>query len=414
MLGKVSIQIVEIIVNDVQRLQELLDAGELLHPVSDALSVVDLANALHSILDIPNASLNEPAERIKDIIGEPEHLVVVVADGFGMNFAEWLDYDSFTRQNLAAEMRTVFPSTTPIALTSLATGQWPAAHSVIGWFQSLREIDDVSTIISYARTSDKMALSELGVGVETAYPIPSRIGNAGRESLHVTPQHLVGSAYTNYWSGGLAQIGYEVDSPWLVIDSVVNAIHSVNCPTCFFVYMPQVDSAAHKHGAAHETTLTAARDVDRLLEALADSLPGDSRVVMTADHGHLDVPAGKTYRLDASDDIFRLCDGPFTGDQRAIYANVSEGKMDAFRAAIHERYGDDFLTLTASEVEECGLLGAAPLADETGSRMGNALLLSTRGAALDYRAALGDELHPLVSHHGSLTPAEMRIPLVVA
>lgn len=44
----------------------------------------------------------------------------------------------------------------------------------------------------------------------------------------------------------------------------------------------------------------------------------------------------------------------------------------------------------------------------------DALVLSTGGAVLDYRAALGDDVHPLVSHHGGLTPAEMQIPLVVA
>ena len=160
--------------SDMGRLKALLESGTLLHPVSDALSIVDFANALHDVMGVPNVSLNENASAVKGLIGEPEHLVLVMADGFGMNFVEGLDSDAFIPNHIAAEMRTVFPSTTPIALTALATGEWPGAHGVIGWFVMLTEIAAVSTIISYVRTCDNKPLSELGVRVEDTYPVPSQ------------------------------------------------------------------------------------------------------------------------------------------------------------------------------------------------------------------------------------------------
>ena len=401
--------------SDLKRLKALLDSEVLLHPVSDELSIVDLANALHSIMGVPNVSLDAGATRIKRLIGEPEHLVLVMADGFGMSFVEELDGDSFVRAHLVAEMRTVFPSTTPIALTSLATGEWPGKHAVIGWFLRLREINAVSTIISYARTVDRKPLSELGVGVEEAYPVPSRLGRMGLDALHIMPDRIVGSVYSKYWTGGISQRGYEINSPQQAVDLAIEGVLSARKPTCVYLYLPQVDNAAHILGASHRDTLKAAQGVDLALSALRNALPSNSRVVMTADHGHLDAPEHKRFPLDLSDEIIGLSRSMPTGDLRAVYVDVPGENMDAFREYVHSRFGDEFLVVTAEEIESTGLLGLGELSDETRNRMGNALVLSTGDALLDYRAALGEkEVHPMMSAHGGLTPAEIRIPLVIA
>ena len=244
--------------DDVQRLKELIESGALLHPVSEALSIVDLANALHNLMGVPDVFLNDRAMGVKRLIGEPGHLVLLLADGFGMNFVETLDEGAFIRRHLAAEMRTVFPSTTPVVLTTLATGEWPGRHGVIGWFLRLREIDAVSTIISYIRTADKKSLSEFGVCASDAYPVPSRIGKASREVLHIMPQQIAGSAYSNYWTGGTPQAGYDVESPEQVIEMAIRHLRSAQGPTCTYLYIPHVDSAAHKLGATHSNTLNAA------------------------------------------------------------------------------------------------------------------------------------------------------------
>ena len=158
--------------SDAKRLQSLLDSGSLMHPIGETPSIVDCANALHSLMNIPDTPLNDRALHIKRLIGEPDHLVLVLADGFGMNFVEGLDEGAFIRNHLATEMRTVFPSTTPIVLTSLATGEWPAAHSVIGWFVRLRQIDAVSTIISYIRSEGKKVVVQAGPECRRRLPRP--------------------------------------------------------------------------------------------------------------------------------------------------------------------------------------------------------------------------------------------------
>ena len=401
--------------SDVNRLKRLLDSKALLHPISDALSIVDFANAMHSIMGIPDVSLSEGAARVKRLIGEPEHLVLVVADGFGMNFVEDLDGDSFIRAHLAAEMRTVFPSTTPIALTTLATGAWPGKHAVIGWLQRLRGVHDVSTIIRYVRTSDKKPLSELGVGVEDAYPVPSRLGSIDRDALYIVPDPIVGSVYSNYWIGSISQRGYDINSPQQAVDLAIERVLSARKPTCVYLYLPQVDSAAHRRGTFHRDTLDAVHEVEFALNTLRNALPSNAKVVMSADHGHLDAPEHKRFPLGSPDEIIRLCRSMPTGDLRAVYMNILDENVVALRKEVHNRFGDDFLVVTSTDIEAIGLLGQGPLSGETRYRMGNALVLSTGEALLDYRSAVGDsDVYPMLSDHGGLTPAEMRIPLVIA
>ena len=399
--------------SDVKRMESLLDAGKLLRPVSGGLSIVDFANALHDAMGVLGVSLNENSHQIRTLVGEPDHLVLVLADGYGMNFIEGLDRNAFLRTQLAGEMHTVFPSTTPIVLTTLATGCWPGVHAVIGWFIRLAEIDATSTIISYIRTRDKKPLSDLGVRGGDAYPVESRIGKAGRAAVHIMPDHIIGSTYSTYWTGASSQVGYDAEFPEQAVHLALEHIKNAQRPTCVYMYLPQVDSLAHKLGATHEQTLHAARQVDRLLEKLTDRLPPSSRLVMTADHGHLDVPADKTYTVGKDDEIALQCTA-LTGDQRAVYAHVADENFGAFKDAIRAHCGDDFIVLRSDEVEELQLLGPEPVSKETRRRMGDALVLSTGEAVLDYRALVGDEVHPMASHHGGLTPAEMRIPLVVA
>ena len=399
--------------SDIGRMKSMLDAGVLLHPISGTFSIVDFASAVHDSMGVPDVPLNENCQRIRKLIGDPDHLVLVLADGFGMNFIEGLDRDAFLPNHLAAEMRTVFPSTTPIVLTTLATGRWPGAHSVIGWFVRLEGIGATSTIISYIRTRDGRALSDLGIRVDDAYPVESRIGKAARAAAHIMPAHITGSIYSNYWTGTSSQIGYDAESPEQAVYLALEHVKNARRPTCVYMYLPQVDSLAHKLGAAHEQTLHAARLVDRLLGELADRLPPNSRLVMTADHGHLDAPPDKTYTVEKNDEI-GLLGAALTGDQRAVFAHVADEDFGAFRDAVKAKCGDEFIVLRTGEVEELRLLGPEPVSDETRRRMGGALVLSTGEAVLDYRAVLGDDVHPMASHHGGLTPAEMRIPLFVA
>ena len=399
--------------HDAQKLKSLFASGALLHPVSDAPGLVDFAAALHAAIGASRAPLRPNAARIRAHIGDPDHLVFALVDGFGMNYVERQPSRAFIRRNLATEMRSVFPSTTSAALTAIATAEWPARHAVTGWHVLLPRINAVSVIIAYQRSPDKLPLSKLGIAPSDAYPVPSRMRPADRDAACLMPAHITNTAYSTYWAGGIRQIPYK--STRHAISALARRLAAATRPSFTYLYMPQVDSAAHKHGAYHATTMRAARVADETLERIAAALPSNARLVMTADHGHLDAPASRVHKIAPGGPILRLSETPPSGDVRLMYAHVRPDNLPAFRRAVRDRLGDDFLVLDAAQTDALRLLGPNPISPETRRRIGNALVLSTTDAVLDYRAALGEDASKRMrSHHSGLTPAEMRIPLVIA
>src|SRR6266571_5190298 len=105
--------------SDIEKLLEKFERGELLRPDPGVLNVVDLARALAWIGGVRNRQLDPGMARIVDLIGEPEHLVFILADGLGLNLLSELPQDSFLSRHRVAELRSVFPSTTASVLTSL-------------------------------------------------------------------------------------------------------------------------------------------------------------------------------------------------------------------------------------------------------------------------------------------------------
>lgn len=144
---------------EVTRFRSLLASGQLVHPYRRAehfqqditsiakddcvASFTDFASALACCC---GANVSDKAEKhtfrdqlVRDIGTRTRHIIVILCDGMGNSILEQhLPQTAFLRhRNQSDRLRAVFPSTTPAALTTLATAQWPGQHGVPGW--DLRE-----------------------------------------------------------------------------------------------------------------------------------------------------------------------------------------------------------------------------------------------------------------------------------
>ena len=99
-----------------------------------------------------------------------------------------------------------------------------------------------------------------------------------------------------------------------------------------YAYTSAVDTAAHAHGIASREWADAAAGTGRLLERLIAALPSDTALLVTADHGGLDVPT--TARIDMAADP-RLTAGVrvVAGEPRFRYLHTEPGATEDVRAA---------------------------------------------------------------------------------
>ena len=399
--------------SDVESLVAAFDAGELLRPSAAVPNIVDLGNAVATLAGIEAQSNTPNARNIADLIGHAEHLVLIAADGLGIDTVTALGDDSFIAGHVAMRLRTVFPSSTPVVFTSLATGEWPNTHAVIGWHMYLWESDCVSTIIRFHRRSDERDLSKLGVSAEQTYPIPSMAARFNRDSHSLLPEEIANGVYSTYVAGGAHQQGYNTLHD--AVDAVLSRVSKSDGPTFTYLYSPNVDAAAHKYGIEHDNVLAAAKELDREVQRLVAQLPVDSRVVMSADHGLLDANESQVHELEPSDEMVGCLKREAWGDSRAAVFDVRMGSEFEFERIFRDRFSDSFYLITVDEAEQLELYGPGRLSPMARRRLGSHIAISrgTDVIKINYPSAT-EKGTRMVSHHSGLTPSEMLVPLVVA
>ena len=392
--------------SDVARLLAWFESGALVRPDAAAPNTVALARAIGSICGVADVRLAPNEQRIADAIGPAEHLVFVMADGLGMNLIERLPEGSFFRQHLVMEMQAVFPSSTAPAVTSLATGCWPAEHAVPGWFTYLPDDGMIATILPFVERFSKRPLTEMGVDVRRALPVPSWLPRFAHDPLCYMPAFITASVYSNYLSGGQPQFGYKHVAD--AIAAIAARIENASAPTYTYFYVPFIDTAEHEHGPHAKAVGKTLRMVEHNIEALASRLAGEARIIVSADHGLTHVERRDQHEIEDGDPLLDVLRLPPSGEPRVPFFYPRIGGEVAFAAAFRERFGATHALLTINEVDELRLLGPDAFAPETRRRMGEFMAISATPDAIQHKP---DD--PMLGYHGGLLSDEMRIPLIV-
>ena len=397
--------------SDVERLLAAFDSGELVRPSPDRLNVVDLANALASIGGAADFPDSPGASAVADLIGPADHVVVVMVDGLGLDVVDAEHGAKFLAAHVAAEMTTVFPSSTPTVLTSYATGMWPAGHGVPSWHLYLDEIDDIATIIHYSRRGDDKDLGSLGLTPEQAYPSPTTAAAMAWPIFSIVPEEILDTPYSSYCRGHSPGYGYKGLED--AASAVLRRLGESGGPAFTHLYVPHVDAASHEYGIGHDVTKQAIAAVDRLLAGIAAHLPPNAAIVVSSDHGLLDMDAA-AHVVEPDDDLIGCLEHEPFGTAPSAMLQVRDDRAAEFETRFRERFGEDFYLLTAGDVLDLELLGPGPVSPVTRRRMGNYMALSAGAPSIRYNYPRAEEDdRQKVADHGGLTPEEMIVPLIV-
>jgi hypothetical protein len=134
-------------------------------------------------------------------------------------------------------------------------------------------------------------------------------------------------------------------------------------------------------------------------------------LAVVADHGMVAVAAEDTVDIDVCD---ALLDGvqAIGGEARARYVYVADGALDSVLAAWREPLADRAWVLSREEAIAAGWFGDR-VGDDVLPRIGD-VVVAARGAAALVRRAVEPLESSLLGHHGSMSTAEQRVPLLLA
>jgi hypothetical protein len=171
-----------------------------------------------------------------------------------------------------------------------------------------------------------------------------------------------------------------------------------------YAYYDGIDKVAHGTGlgAHYDAEL---RAVDRMVEDLVAQLPAGAALVVTADHGQIDVgPRVELLGREIMSSVQFL-----SGEGRFRWLHARGGAASDLLDAASGRYGESTWIMERDRMIDEGLFGGA-LTSAMVARLGNVALVPHRDIAFIDPADTGESR--LESRHGSLTSQEMLVPLV--
>jgi hypothetical protein len=295
-------------------------------------------------------------------------------------------------------LTSAFPSTTPVSLVTLGTGAMPGAHGILGF--NLRTPDGrILNHLRWGDDPDPAVWQPLPTAFQTAIA-------AGVAVTSVTRPEFEGTGVTVAANRGAAFSG--ASNADALVDRMLHALKAG--PGLVYGYHPELDRRGHESGVDSAPWREAARELDDLVERLLTGLPPGSALLITADHGQLNIPAGE--RIEMADHP-ALSAGvvAVAGEARARYLHLVPGALGDVRAAWQETFGDSAWVLTREEAIDGGWYGPVPPAHA--DRIGDLVVV-----CLGRRVALATGWEPprvarMVAFHGSVTAAEMTIPLLL-
>jgi hypothetical protein len=378
-------------------------------PRFDGASLLNLAATVDAAYGnaTPYALLAD--DRIRERLLGAARFVVWLIDGLGVEPLQKLAPDSALAGSMAGELTSVFPSSTAPALTALATARSPAVHAAPEWFIWFDELGGIYRSLpldARAPHADLPAVDDAG----RLYPATALSQRANRPAYTVMPAHLAQSTYSRYAHAG-ARILPAIDDETFVAQ-VLRALDADPGPCSVYAYEPRFDETAHRFGVASERTAAVVRRLDGLFARLADELARrDALLVVTADHGFIDVPAERRLQLEDFPRVRETLARPLCGGPRAPICYVAEPHRDRFADVVSREFAGLFVAVPSAELVADGWFGPGNPDARLASRLGTHMLLPRADVYLVDRVD-GEEHARHVGMHGGSSPAEMRVPLI--
>lgn len=328
-------------------------------------------------------------------VREARQVVVLVLDGLGWDqFVEFGTHMPTLATFEGGPITTVAPSTTATALTSITTGLTPGEHGLVGYRMDVG--GEILNVLRWATDAGDARRKYEPGRLQSFAPF------MGEPVPVVTKADFERTAFTEAHLRGGRLVGWRAASSLAV---TVGQLLRAGEPLVY-AYYDGIDKIAHERGFGpyYEAELRSADDV---VEQVRAQLTDDAALLVTADHGQVDVG---TNTRDLAADVSKLTRN-LSGEGRFRWLHARPGAGDDLLATALALHGDLAWVMSRQELIEGGWFGSV-VSPPIAARYGDVALMAK--APVSFVDAADSGPYPLVCRHGSLTSAEMHVPLLAA
>ena len=334
--------------------------------------------------------------------------VVLLVDGLGASVLKAREGHARTLAPLLGGASTIgarFPTTTAAALATLTTGETPGIHGLVG-YTALDPAADrvVNQLNGWEGRLDPATW-------QRAPTLFERAKDAGLASFAVGAERYRSSGFTKAVLRGAeyrgaVSIADRLDEARRVLDEIDRGL--------IYVYVPELDQASHSAGWQSPLWTAALEELDGAVRRFAAELRRGEGMLLTSDHGVLDVPQSSHILFDTDPG---LVDGirHVAGEPRALQLHFEPDASATHRALVLERWreaeGARSWVVSRAEAVESGWFG--PVVDPAVvPRIGDLLIAARKAIAYYDSRSAAQGGRSMVGQHGSWSPDETNIPLL--
>ena len=330
---------------------------------------------------------------------EAPRYVVFLVDGLGLDLLrEHADAAPFLSSlHKVDDVVCGVPSTTVTSLTSLGTGVRGGQHGMVGYSSRVPETGRRLNSLKWDQPIDPT--------VWQPHPtVLQQLLAAGVSASSVNDAKFEGTGLTVCSQRGVPFHG--ISSVYERLDVVVDVIESAPRSVAY-AYESRLDHTGHGKGCTSPEWREMLTTIDTELAELRDELPRDAVLVVTADHGMVDLPFEHRFDVDT---VPRLLDDVelLAGEARFRHLYTHPGAAEDVAARWRSVLGDQVVVRTQDGIEDW----FGPIAPQVRGRIGDVVVASLGDFAVFSSREFNVELK-MTGFHGSITEAELRIPVLV-
>ncbi len=404
--------------------------GKLLAPYYGKYSIAEIVPTILQIFGVNEGRATFPFEIVKG--RKYNRVILLVIDGLSFHhFAKYQQrfkfFDLLSKKGDVFPITSVFPSTTPAALTTIHTGLTPQEHGLPEWNVYFEEFDQIIETLPF-KTPEMSNIDELvnfGGSHEMLYEGPtiySKLKEYGIVSYTFTNALYSESVYSTTVHFGSETIPCLSGEDF--IEKVAGLLNINTAPGYYLLYWAGVDSAAHAFGPDSQDHLTSLEYISSLMQMFLGRLEktkiNDTLFLITADHGQVSIRGEDIINLNK----YQILEENFqenkrgqrilpTGSPHDVFLFIRPEQVEAVVDFLRGELSKHAEVFTIQEAIDKGLFGINKPRQRFLKRVGTVLVIPKQGYHIWYEF-LPEVPYRQLGVHGGLSEDEMIVPFAFA
>jgi predicted AlkP superfamily pyrophosphatase or phosphodiesterase len=419
--------------NLVNTIRQKKERNEFLYPYYNGYSLNELVASIVKGFGVSSTRVSLPFKELLEGSNKNKKVVFFLIDGFGYShyiryYKNYSFFERFAKKGNVYPLTSVFPSTTPAALTTLHTGLTPQEHGLPEWTVYFEEFDSIIETLPFKtwEMTNPDGLLKTGGSYDMLYTGPTvyeHLQKHGIKSYMFVFEHYGHSAYSKAVHRGSTVVPFKDGLD--LISKLRTYLLSQKGPAYYFVYWGNIDSIAHRFGPEsreHEAAIASFSELmeTEFLNSLKKEEVEDVTLMFSADHGHAGIRGDDIINLnkypEIDDNFMRSPQGKRilpTGSPHDVFLFIQPGKVKPVMSFLKDELIGKATILNVQEAVDQELFGINKHTPRFMKRIGNVIILPYDKYHIWYEF-LPDKPYGQLGIHGGLSEEEMLIPLAIA